>query len=236
MTTFGSYCVYTGLPTGLLWLWELSVPQRASSAASWIFPSHNFLLALQVGCLRSRTSASSVLEVTRRWLLAGSWGPTLLKAEGSVHPWPNFWCKIFTLMSHIYKKTIATKDILQQLLNSALQITNGTRIIHQIIHFIIFEQPRLPLDSKLHVGKKHDSLVQCCSSSTKRCLASDRGLANDDHSWHRPVGSSSRHHAFTLHAVSQVILKTVQSNWSTGSSPHFPEATELVRGRAGFKC
>ena len=206
MTTFGSYCVPC---LQACYDYEICLfPQWASPAALWIFPGCNFLSALRVGCPRSRTSASSVPEATCRWLLAGSWGPMLLKAEGSVHPWPNFWCKVFTLMPHIYKKTIATKDILQQLLNSVLQITNGTRIIHQIIHFIIFEQPCLPLVSRsclcpLHRGKKHDSLVQCCNSSTKRCLASERALASDDHSWHWPGASSTRRCAFIFHAVSR---------------------------------
>lgn len=94
------------LPTGLLWLWELSEPSVTKSCCCVDPPSHNFLSILWVGCLypSGRTVASSALNTTHRWLLAcDAEHPELLKSEGSVPRGQTAKCKVFRLMLHISK-------------------------------------------------------------------------------------------------------------------------------------
>lgn len=120
-TTFGSYCALFlqacyDYESCLLLQWP-------SLAALWIFPSHNFLSALWVGCLRpsGRTVASCVLSTTHCWRLAcDATHQELLKAEGSVHRGQTAKAKHWHWCHTFIKIRSKDKNTWQQLLHSAL--------------------------------------------------------------------------------------------------------------------
>lgn len=128
---------------GLLWLWELSVPSVTKSCCC-VDPAPLPPQAWLPLCLGTGSAYVPVagLQPVLSWVqhTDGCWREPSTRGFsrlGALCTQARCRCKILTPMSHILKIGTKDKDALQQLLSSALEITNGTRISQQTIRFII---------------------------------------------------------------------------------------------------